>query len=683
MSDTSEDLLDSFNVPAWMLGSSVEARNALQNSGLVHPYTCGNDRSDSAHKAYAKEHGGDFGQLVAIEKDGVRRMALSCLWIHSRIEEMKVMERRHIVWMLLILLPSNIWAATESQLAIAAIGIAQARIELGKQQPQLPDKPPRAETPTIDSNDPPIPEGFPDDKGRLDAPRENGSPDAGHRDVAHEQPEALTKALEAIAVLQQEQQRLGEELNDCLKSVPKSSAPVDGTPPPSVYEEPKADAPTAIGVPQKIGEYTVTAPIDLQPMKMVGSSPMESGSAGPIHLTVYTANGKMEHTWCGPCNRFHKDNGTGDERLSIEYVQTDHPPRVKNGRGHLFEPALPCTVWEGGDGTRMYLEGYHPLDELYRIITKPINNPPRPSNIASAGPAGTIHAGSQVRQMFAYFDQYIGQGKVSSFDWQRPQSKINLLALKDVEAVEWLGKSGRIQLDSPDAIGLPVKSLAFTYRLVGKNLVIDAEPFTLQGIVDQLGLSNKSSAMGVTPVGIIGIDDALLVWEVISMIRDIVAFLHPSADIMIPDEVAGNAVLNGDILTIKFDKPVTIRIQWVFTFPLAVKTVTIDQSKMNVHCEFSGSKCLRSRDFKIEENLQSSSSACPAIDVVRSNYSESMPVLLHSRIGFGWPWTEDGHGTTIRHLVNDHGIDRESLRPYERNQDALDKIHGWSHQGKP
>ena len=30
-------------IPAWMFGSSVEARNALQQSGRVHPYTCGND----------------------------------------------------------------------------------------------------------------------------------------------------------------------------------------------------------------------------------------------------------------------------------------------------------------------------------------------------------------------------------------------------------------------------------------------------------------------------------------------------------------------------------------------------------------------------------------------------------------------------------------------------------------
>lgn len=54
-------------VKEWMFGNSVEARNALQNSGVVHPMTCGNDRHDEAHTAYQKLHGGDFGQLVAVE----------------------------------------------------------------------------------------------------------------------------------------------------------------------------------------------------------------------------------------------------------------------------------------------------------------------------------------------------------------------------------------------------------------------------------------------------------------------------------------------------------------------------------------------------------------------------------------------------------------------------------------
>jgi len=51
-------------VPLWTQ-EQIDALNAWQNSGRVHPFTCGNNRGDAAHKAYAEEHGGDWGQLVA------------------------------------------------------------------------------------------------------------------------------------------------------------------------------------------------------------------------------------------------------------------------------------------------------------------------------------------------------------------------------------------------------------------------------------------------------------------------------------------------------------------------------------------------------------------------------------------------------------------------------------------
>jgi hypothetical protein len=44
---------------------TVDALNAFQDRGLLHPFTCGGNRCDDAHKAYAAEHGGDYGQLVA------------------------------------------------------------------------------------------------------------------------------------------------------------------------------------------------------------------------------------------------------------------------------------------------------------------------------------------------------------------------------------------------------------------------------------------------------------------------------------------------------------------------------------------------------------------------------------------------------------------------------------------
>lgn len=44
----------------------VAALNRWQNTGHVHPFTCGNDRMDAAHVTYQAGHPDqDFGQLVA------------------------------------------------------------------------------------------------------------------------------------------------------------------------------------------------------------------------------------------------------------------------------------------------------------------------------------------------------------------------------------------------------------------------------------------------------------------------------------------------------------------------------------------------------------------------------------------------------------------------------------------
>jgi len=50
--------------PPWS-DEQVAKLNEWQRCSRVHPFTCGGDRTDAAHKRYAAEHGGDFGQLLA------------------------------------------------------------------------------------------------------------------------------------------------------------------------------------------------------------------------------------------------------------------------------------------------------------------------------------------------------------------------------------------------------------------------------------------------------------------------------------------------------------------------------------------------------------------------------------------------------------------------------------------
>jgi hypothetical protein len=51
--------------------AQVKALNAFQRSGKIHPFTCGGNRSDQAHREYAARHREDMGQLIATE-DGWR-----------------------------------------------------------------------------------------------------------------------------------------------------------------------------------------------------------------------------------------------------------------------------------------------------------------------------------------------------------------------------------------------------------------------------------------------------------------------------------------------------------------------------------------------------------------------------------------------------------------------------------
>jgi thiol-disulfide isomerase/thioredoxin len=50
------------------------------------------------------------------------------------------------------------------------------------------------------------------------------------------------------------------------------------------------------------------------------------------------------------------------------------------------------------------------------------------------------------------------------------------------------------------------------------------------------------------------------------------------------------------------------------------------------------------------------------------------------QVGFAGAWVEMKLGyTSVHHLVYDHGLSYESLRPYVNDRNALNRIHGWCH----
>ena len=70
--------------------AQVAALNAYQATARFHPFTCGGERMDAAHRARQAVHGGDFGQLVA-EPDGWRCPVCNYRqdWAHAFMAELR------------------------------------------------------------------------------------------------------------------------------------------------------------------------------------------------------------------------------------------------------------------------------------------------------------------------------------------------------------------------------------------------------------------------------------------------------------------------------------------------------------------------------------------------------------------------------------------------------------------
>lgn len=346
-------------------------------------------------------------------------------------------------------------------------------------------------------------------------------------------------------------------------------------------------------VPMPLDEPKIVGSASKGPMSITFSEPAASGPPSPIEVTMYTDNG------CNPCQRMHQINGNGDDRISYKYVNSP-PPDVDefiNGRTVRRRGSWPMCVWRNGAGELTSHEGYITTDALFELMNKEKNNPPSRQSYAASGPGGTIHASSQIQSAMDYFRKYVGEGNSASMVWDRNGAgQISLLARQEWTAQAIFGTFGEIQLSAPSAIDLPFTEVGFKYKIVGRDLIIDADAIKLAGMVDKLGLSKVANATG--PYGIIGIDDALEIYWIFSAIRDIASILWPSVDLTLPGQIAADAMLSGDTLTVNFTQPPRVKISFLFRFDLGVRKVTIQPHKVTV--DFSGSSWIKQRSFDVQ-----------------------------------------------------------------------------------
>lgn len=339
----------------------------------------------------------------------------------------------------------------------------------------------------------------------------------------------------------------------------------------------------------------LTAPL---PPQTLPNLPQSFVNAGPMRLEVSETFGASQfqqlecvtHSkpWCQPCHRMQRLNGSGNERLKITYTDDDVPG--------LSGYTIPITTFADGEGKQRYIEGVKTVDELTTIIEK--NGGGQSQSYAATGSAGAIHGSSQIRSLLNSWRQYVGENVSVSATLDRTGAQsLPLLARGDWTWIALLGPSGHFQVES-NGWKFPVNHAGFAYRVRGDDVTVDPDAMTLQGLLRQYPLNPKSQAVGAMPYGLFVIDDIITIGAFISAIHTIVDLLHPSVDLILPGQIAGSAVLKGDVLTVDFSQPVTIKAKWIFTFQLAVKRVVISES--NIHVDFSGSGWITSRDFAVK-----------------------------------------------------------------------------------
>ncbi len=260
---------------------------------------------------------------------------------------------------------------------------------------------------------------------------------------------------------------------------------------------------------------------------------------------------------------------------------------------------IPCpqvTLYQNGKSIQTW-EGFQEPSVLSFALRKAWDSSNAPSRVvAAAGAAGTISGRAQIRQMLDWFNTYVGENVRAEVRWDRSGAQsFPLLAKGDWSVLALFGKYGHIQMSAVGAKNLPLESIGFGYSIDGDDVSFDLDRITLAGLATKLGPGPEHSIASAGPAPQVSIMTlSTIVW----IIRDIWCLLHPTCDLQLGGNVSATAVLAGSALTIDFQQMPSIKLVALFTFQLGVQRVVITES--NVHVDFTGSRLVKSRDFRVE-----------------------------------------------------------------------------------
>lgn len=151
---------------------------------------------------------------------------------------------------------------------------------------------------------------------------------------------------------------------------------------------------------------------------------------------------------------------------------------------------------------------------------------------------------------------YLGDGVKFTAQWDRSgvqEIKLSLSKSQKYTAIDLFGMNGRFAASAPDA-NVPVNSLAFGYRMSGRDVIFDIEPITVVGLVDKIE-GEQPAAMGSNPSGI---DPITAISLGFTIIRLLITVLNPTLTIQLGGRVEFSAVLKGDSLIAELTQPPSV-----------------------------------------------------------------------------------------------------------------------------
>jgi len=306
---------------------------------------------------------------------------------------------------------------------------------------------------------------------------------------------------------------------------------------------------------------------------MRGLIPVELGAMAPevTQVTFWTAPFP-----CVPCNRSHKNIGSGD--ASTVVTRQVGPAKWMTEEWLASNPnaGYPFHSWHGPTGEMHVIYGCQTLDSLRAAIADKAV-----MSIAESLPEGHFVGVNKIESVLNSVRQYFPDGSKIKVGWQRVGGKSALLVSGSQELVDILGTSGRIDVYVESSENFKASKFGFAYRIQAGKIAIklDEIEFDLPG-----GDTVSTSGEDGNPL--------LIAWTILGAIKNVYDVFHPTIDVYLAEDIAITATI-GETCSIEFDRgQPAIRAHWSFFMgllrveysrPLTGLTIGFDAIQLQFH----------------------------------------------------------------------------------------------------